>query len=132
MSYINDPFAIEFEEWLAQAVKNGVPESVRAFSLNLSELAHVHEAKFAVEFVGTSAFSATGSDWACEENWHPIVRVLKIPNSISGDTWGSCLSVVQSLIRETLEADSELASILKSREGVSVGFVDGGLHILWP
>ena len=124
--------SVEFSEWLARAVEKGVPESVRAFCFNLLELGRDDGGRFSVEVVGANKFSATESDWACEENWEPMDRILNLPASVSGETWESCLSAVQSLIQKTLATDSEVARILKSREGIGVGFVDGDLHIIRP
>jgi len=125
-------FETDFTEWIAKAVENGVPDAVRAFAFNLFELAQADEARFAVELVGTSEFSGTESDWACTENWEPIQRTLRIPISFSGEAWGECIWRVQSLIQNMLESDSNPSRILKSRDGIGIGFVDGDLRIVRP
>ncbi|MFJ2995635.1 hypothetical protein [Pandoraea sp. NPDC087047] len=76
-------------------------------------------------------FDLTDPDWACNEVWEPIDRALRIPIIFSGDAWEECLLAIRSLLRTLLEIDDDMTRVLKSREGVGIGFVDGDLHIAW-
>ncbi|VVE53118.1 hypothetical protein PAQ31011_04845 [Pandoraea aquatica] len=131
MNTCEQPFSIEFSQWLRRALERGVPMSVRAFAFNLFELTNIDNAKFGVEIVGAGKFDQTDSDWACNEVWEPIDRVLRIPIIFSGDAWDDCLLAIRSLLRTLLEIDDDMTRVLKSREGVGIGFVDGDLHIVW-
>ena len=125
-------FPDAFNAWLDRAVVDGVPQSVEAFSFNLFEPARARDAKFGVELIGAGEFSSTNVDWACEEVWEPTDRRLNIPLSFSGETWEECLLAIQSLVQTALAADTTTARILKSRQGVGIGFVDGDLSVVWP
>ena len=61
----------------------------------------------------------------------PENRRLAIPSSFSGLHWEECLVRVHSLLDTTLAGDTQEGSVLKSRVGVGLGFVDGDLHVLW-
>lgn len=125
-------FPNEFESWLDRAIQSDIPASVRAFSFNLFEPAFIEGVKFGVEIIGASQFDESNPDWACDEIWEPNERRLNIPLSFSGETWEECLLNTQLLIQNVLTADSATARVLKSRDGIGVGFVDGDLSVLWP
>lgn len=125
-------FQEQFSAWLDNALRDGVPDSVKAFSFNLDEPASINDVKFGVELIGASEFDEDDPDWACEEVWEPVQRRLNIPLSFSGESWEACMAAVRSLIQATLDADGAAAQVLKSRQAVAVGFVDGDLQVIWP
>lgn len=131
MNTSEQQFSVEFCKWLRRAFDRGVPMSVRAFAFNLFELTNIDNVKFGIEMVGAGMFDLTDSDWACDEVWEPIDRTLRIPITFSGDAWEACLLAIRSLLRTLMEIDDDMTRVLKSREGVGVGFVDGDLHIIW-
>lgn len=122
----------QFNIWLNDALRDGVPDSVKAFSFNLYEPASINDVKFGVELIGASEFDEDDPDWACEEVWEPVQRRLNLPLSFSGESWEACMVAVRSLIQATLDADGAAAQVLKSRQAVAVGFVDGDLQVIWP
>jgi len=123
-------FEIEFNNWLQDALQQEIPTSVRAFSFNLFEYPEKEEAKFGVELVGTKTFNESDPDWACDEIWEPKQRKLEISILFSGGDWKQCQAKVKSLAVEFLR-NGPGAGILKSRQGVGIGFVDGDMEVIW-
>jgi hypothetical protein len=124
-------FEHEFQLWLARAVGADIPGAVRAFSFNLFEPSGSADARFAIELVGTGEFDPSDSDWATEEVWEPRARHLLIPTHYSGETWQICLARLTQLVARTLQDETPTTLVLRSREAVAIGFVDGDLSVLW-
>jgi hypothetical protein len=123
-------FEKQFHQWLSECLSKPVPESVQAFSFNLFEYPETPECKFGIELVGASSFDDKGPDWACNEIWEPTARTLEIPKGYSGTGWQGCLFKARNLIINYLNAEP-VGAVLKSRQGVGLGFVDGDLEIVW-
>lgn len=124
-------FEKHFESWLNESLAQEIPSSVNAFSFNLYEPAFVDNVKFGIELIGAEAFDEDDPDWACEEIWEPKTRGIDIPISYSGDTWEACLEKLKTLVTKHLGTDSPFIQVLKSKQGVGIGFVDGDLEIIW-
>jgi hypothetical protein len=124
-------FPQEFNEWLSCSLRAPVTDEVLAFSFNLFEPALVDGVTFSVELVGSEAFDPKNSDWACEEVWSAQPRNLHIPLSFSGSTWEDCLLKMKDLLLFVLEEQNEISKILKTRQAIALGFVDGDLEIVW-
>ena len=120
-----------FETWLDESLSQEIPKSVVAFSFNLYEPAFIDDVKFGIELIGAEAFDEDDPDWACEEAWEPKARGIDIPVSYSGDSWEECLEKLKALVQKHLENNSSFVQVLKSKEGIGIGFVDGDLEILW-
>lgn len=125
-------FSRDFDGWLREALRDGVPSEVVALSFNLFEPAHIQGVKFGVELVGAKVFDATNSDWACEEVWEPKERRLHIPIEFSGQEWETCLAKVKLLVGSSLAKADVVSTGLNGLQGVAVGFVDGDLDVIWP
>lgn len=124
-------FESDFESWLNESLAQEIPSSVKAFSFNLYEPAFIDGVKFGIELIGSEAFDENDPDWACEEVWEPKTRGIYTPISYSGDTWEVCLEKLKALVIKQLGTDSPSIQLLKSKQGVGIGFVDGDLEIIW-
>ncbi|MYN02918.1 hypothetical protein GTP41_12485 [Pseudoduganella sp. DS3] len=122
-------FADEFSEWVMLAVGSGVPTEVCAFCFNLYDRSD--DGLFSVELIGVDEFDADDGDWACSEVWAPVNSRIEIPLAFSGNDWRSCLDEMADLLNQLLASGSAAAQILKSRQAIAVGFVDGDLDVLW-
>jgi hypothetical protein len=122
-------FDDSFETWLRTSLNKAVPESVRAFSFNLYESGS-DLFPFGVELVGSPDFDAEDGDWACDEVWEATPRRLAIPATFSTSSWEACLANVKALVLRTLQDDT-IGQVLRTREGIAVGFVDGDLDLIW-
>lgn len=119
---------------LAYSVRLGsastaIPVSVRAFSFNLCELGD-DGSPFGVELIGSPEFDLEDGDWACDEVWVATPRMLEIPLAFSSRSWEECLAGVKRLVIAAIDDDSA-GEVFKTREAVAVGFVDGGLDLVW-
>jgi hypothetical protein len=122
-------FDDDFKAWLTSSTNRGVPASVRAFSFNLYELQKDGSA-FGVELIGSSDFDTEDSDWACDEVWAATPRMLAIPVAFSSRSWEACLAAVKRVVIEAVDED-DAGKVLKTRERIAVGFVDGDLDLVW-
>lgn len=124
-------FQDEYTAWLHNALKDGVPDAVVAFTFNLFEQSK-DGAPFGVEFVGAGEFDPYNSDWACDEVWEPPAgRRCDIPVAVSGRTWPECLERMKRLLASILSEETLVSRCLQSTRGVGVGFIDGDLSLLW-
>lgn len=123
-------FEEDFEHWLSSCLSGGHPSEVVAFTFNLFEQA-AEGSMFGIELVGTSEFDPADSDWACSEVWEPSHgRNIGIPVSFCTGDWRLCLSEMTRLIVAISTTNARLGFILKSVEGVGIGFVDGDLSLI--
>lgn len=122
-------FDDDFKAWLTSSTSAGVPASVRAFSFNLYELQKDGSA-FGVELIGSSDFDTEGSDWACDEVWAATPRMLAIPVAFSSHSWEACLEAMKRMVIAAVD-ENNTCKVLKTREGIAVGFVDGDLELVW-
>ena len=116
----------KIEAWLNDILGQKIPSAVRAFCFNLYE---DWNESWSIELVGTENFDVDDEDWACDEITDFGTREKPLSWREEAD-WNEVLSEVSSAIKQYLENGS-YADILKSREGVAVGFVDGNLEILY-
>lgn len=124
-------FEKTFGSWLSNNLSQEILDSVRAFSFNLYEPAFVDGVKFGIELIGAGSFDEDDSDWVCEEVCVPTTRGINIPISYSSDSWETCLERLKILVIKHLSSNAVWSMKLKSRQGVSVGFVDGDIEIVW-
>jgi hypothetical protein len=123
-------FENEFKIWLLKGLREPIASEVEAFCFNLVEYAETSEYKFGIELIGASDFDEDSFDWACDEVWEPTTRSIVIPKNFSGSRWQECLTNTKTLVQNCLDTLQE-ASILKSKQGVGIGFVDGDLEVVW-
>ncbi len=128
---MSNNFKNTLESWLLEGLSSNIPKSVKAFSFNLFEIAEDTGSKFSIELIGTSEFTPNNEDWACEEVWEPNRRSLAIPIEFSGENWKKCLNTMKENIIELIDSNETIAKVIKSREGVGLGFIDGDFEIIW-
>lgn len=114
----------KFFEWLDWVLSSKNIDKAVAFNFNIYEDGNNI---WSLEFVCTSAFSATDSDWACAELFATREHPFKITYS---EPWQEVLAFFRKFVNSYLETGS-LREVLKSKAGVGIGFVDGDLEILY-
>jgi hypothetical protein len=122
-------FNDDFIAWVTRSANTDVPASVRAFAFNLYELPK-DGSPFGVELIGSSNFDTEDSDWACDEVWAATPRMLEIPVAFSSRSWEACFAAVKGLVVAAIDEENA-GEVLKTREGIAVGFVDGDLDLIW-
>ena len=113
----------EFEKWVDSSLNTELPENVVAFCFNLYDDGN---GQWSVELVGTSSFDKDDSDWACNEVFDTRNNPLKWK---SKESWKKVLSSVRFHL-ETYMKNGKHASLLRSQQGIGLGFVDGDLIVI--
>lgn len=122
-------FEETFKAWLMGSFSTAIPASVRAFSFNLYDLDD-NDSPFGVDLIGSSEFDVEDEDWACDEVWTAFPRMIAIPVAFSSRSYEGCLVRVKRLVVAAMN-ENGAGEILKTREGVAVGFVGGDLDLVW-
>lgn len=121
----------EFDEffcrWVDASLSVSLPNSVKGICFNLT---NVYDNEYAVEMIGASRFDSNDPDWGCDEAWEASPRQIDVPSGQFGTGWEECLEGMSKLILEYLASGAK-SEILKSVQGIGVGFVDGDLRVLW-
>lgn len=115
------------EKWLDEVLHQQIPEEVIAFSFNLYEDGNN---KWSMELVGTDSYNADDEDWRCGEVTDFQTR--NNPLAWTKDTnWAIILEDVMNAIKEYL-AYGKFADVLKAKEAVGIGFIDGDVETIYP
>lgn len=116
----------DIEKWIDNVDLDHVPEEVKGFCFNLYEdKGNV----WSMEIVGTEWFDADDEDWRCDEVTTFDTR--DTPFEITRDCgWEEVLEEYVDALKKYLE-NGKYADVLKSREGVGTGFVDGDAEVLF-
>jgi|GEM_PF-1635888 len=113
-----------FNSWLDEQLPKQKLDKVVGFNFNCYEDADHH---WAVELVGTSAFSEQITDWACEE----LFATRKNPFVTRyGGPFQEVLEIVEEWISAYLDQGT-YKDELKEKAGIGIGFVDGDLKMLY-
>ena len=113
-------------KWLDNVLTQDIPEDAAAFCFNLYDDG---DSKWSMELVGTQRFDADDTDWPCDEVTDFGTREKPFVWSKTAD-WDTVLNEVISVLTDYLE-NGKHADVLKSGNGVGVGFTDGDLTILY-
>ena len=118
---------VRFARWADGVLSSGLPEGIAAFHLNLYEAPASHDA----EIVGCPTYDPTDSDWACEDIFMSEDPRFGLPHAAVGSHWDQGLNAAIQVLKTYLDSDSAGARRLREAQAVSVGFVDGDLHLVW-
>src|SRR5688572_29523044 len=114
-----------FRTWADGALTENPGDKVRAFSFNLYE----HEDSFAIELIGCPRYDPQDQDWACQELFVHREPLFEMPRALVGNKWQEGLAASLALVRAYLRA-CDPTHRLRVAEAVTVGFVDGDLHLV--
>ena len=115
-----------FNKWIDAALSRKIPRNTAAFHFNLYEgRDSVH-----VQLTGTKRFDAGSQDWPEECTFTTGEDIFEFPYSAVTAKWETNLKASISAIRQYLSSGAN-APVLKSLEGVGVGYVDGDVHVVW-
>lgn len=111
--------------WIDKVLDQEIPNTVVAFCFNLYEES---DGSWAMELVGTERFDPEDEDWACDELTDFGSRE-RLYNWGMECEWDEALEYMVKELNQYLE-NGKYADLLKSKDGVGVGFVDGNIEIL--
>ena len=116
----------KISRWIDRVLKSDLPGGIAGFCFNLYEES---DGTWAMELVGTGRFDSEDEDWACD-----VVTDFGSRDCLyswkSDDGWEAALRYMVNELEQYLESGKR-AELLKSKEGVGVGFVDGDIEILY-
>jgi len=122
---------MQFDEklkiWLKENLVTDIPEEVKAFSFNLSEIS---TNQYSIELVGAETFDTEDPDWACDEIWEATPRNIEIPESFASGHWEECLNKIRVTLSEIIQTEELVKLELSKKEGIGLGFVDGELELI--
>ena len=113
-------------EWIDGVLSDGVPDEAVAFCFNLYEN---DEYYWSMELIGAGRFDPDDQDWACDEVTDFNSRESLFTFQAECE-WDEALQTMIDILKKYLN-DGKFADLLKSREGVGVGFVDGDIEIIY-
>ncbi|RDU24178.1 hypothetical protein [Anaerosacchariphilus polymeriproducens] len=87
------------------------------------------EKTWSIELVGTDSFDLEDEDWSCDEVFDFGTRDNPL-SWIEETSWNVILDKMIEIIRKYL-AQGLYSGLLKEYQGISIGFVDGDIEILF-
>lgn len=115
-----------FFAWVDEALAQPIAEGTVAFHFNLYEgTDSVH-----VQIIGTDSFEATEDDLEGDETFSTGEDVFYVPFKDAGADWTDWLKSLKHLVSEYI-ASGERSDVLRRSRGVSIGFVDGDICVVW-
>lgn len=112
-----------FEKWIDDSLSTELSEEIVAFCFNLYEDG---ENEWSVEIVGTNSFDKNDPDWACSEIFDNRDNLLGWECE---ETYEDVLSTIKSFLKRYMK-QGKYQTLLLSKKGIGVGFVDGDLELL--
>ena len=113
----------ELETWLNEVMQMTIPVDVVAFCFNLYEDANK---AWSLELIGAGSFDINDTDWVCDEVFTSRNNLL---TWYDDGEWQDVQRAVIKMLKEYLRK-GRYGTVLKERQGLAVGFVDGDLTLL--
>ena len=113
--------------WIDNVLDTEIPKTVVAFCFNLYE--ESDEYTWAMELIGAERFDSEDEDWPCYEvtDFNSREHLYRWKMECE---WDEALDHMVNELKQYLE-NGKYAELLKSKDGVGVGFVDGDIEILY-
>lgn len=116
----------QIANWLDNVLSQCIPEDVIAFGFNLYD---DEDNRWSMELVGTNSFDRGDADWCCDEATDFGTREKPFTWEENA-AWDNILEKITLCLKEYLE-NGKYADVLKDKNGIGVGFVDGDLEIIY-
>lgn len=112
-------------DWLQSIEKEeGIPShDIIAFNFGLIEA----EEGYFTYLIGAKEYSEIDDDWACEEDFSPARRYLKLPIIRENYNWEKTLILMNKLLSEMLEEGMFKNTFLDNAPVITTGFDEGDL-----
>jgi len=116
-----------FGEWIDRALSGELPDGIAAFHFNMYDGPETHD----VEIVGCPTYDPNDSDWACDDIFMSAEPRFELPHTVVGEHWESALAAAMQMLGAYMKSDAVGARRMRRSQAVSIGFVDGNLHLVW-
>lgn len=117
----------QFCAWADAVLAAKPPYGIAAFNFNIYEGSESHH----VEIVGYPTYDPSDSDWACDDIFGSGKPRFELRHGIVGQGWEQALEVAKQFLQTYLATGSGWARRAQESLAVSIGFVDGDLHLVW-
>ena len=119
-----------FFAWADRSLSQPISQATVAFHFNLYE----GETSVHVQLIGTESF-VPGKDperdyWPSAETFTTGEEIFEIPFSVAGSNWQEWLEASKEMATQYIARGAK-SSVLRSSQGVGIGFVDGDMYVLW-
>jgi len=118
------PLANQLEFWLKKlnAIEPPPPEII-GYNFGLFEL----ENGYSIYLIGAKKYSKYDDDWACNEDYSPKERYLKIPIEYDFEDYNDALITIKRTIEAVLSDGTMDETFIKKAEYITIGFDDSDL-----
>ena len=113
----------EFSAWANTIFKNPFPDNTIAINFNLYE--ESEEDTYSVQIIGTEKFDE--NDWACYDTFSSGEDLYYWKEQ---GGWKQALSTAMEMVNKYMD-ESDFSELLKSYDGIGIGFVDGDIEIMY-
>lgn len=117
----------QVEAWIDSLNLDHIPKEVVAFCFNLYD--GWDNTNWSMELIGADGFDLEDTDWACGEVTDFGSRDMEFKWVFEGE-WDAALTQMVAALKRYLD-NGKFAALLKEKNAVAVGFVDGDLEILF-
>jgi hypothetical protein len=114
-------------EWIDTALAAPLPTEIAAFHCNLYEGRTAHQ----LDIIGAPSFDPHDSDWASDDIFMSPEPQFEFPHDVVGKKWEAGLAAGIEMLTHYINSDHPGAIRIRQSQALSVGFVDGDLHLLW-
>ena len=114
---------LSFFQWIDKTFEEEWPDNI-CFNLYEGEDPY----RFHVQIIGSFSYDVDG-EWVCNDDKSTEENVFYFCENDAGKTWEEGLEHIQSEVKRYLKAGRFL-QLLKNKNVVAIGFVDGDLEIV--
>ncbi|WP_126971020.1 hypothetical protein [Gynurincola endophyticus] len=122
-------FQQDFFKWIHSITATSVAnEKITGFNFGLIET----EEQYLMYLTGSEHFDADDDDWATEVDFEPANKYLGFGKTFSqGKEWNEVLEFSKKILTDFIESEAFSNSFLKNAVGITTGFDDGELSIVY-
>lgn len=119
--------AKKFAQWIDTVLSSDLPLGIAAFHFNLYDGPQTHD----VQLVGCPAYDPDDADWACDDIFMSANPRFELSHEVVGACWEQGLQAATQLLKVYMASDAAGAVRMRQSQAVSLGYVDGDLHLVW-
>ncbi|SHH28583.1 hypothetical protein [Clostridium grantii] len=116
-----------FSDWLNSILGQKLASGIIAFNFNLYE---GEEETYDIQLIGSDDFDENDADWACTDYFTTGEDICYIKRTKDIESWEKGLEYITSMVIRYLN-EGKYANILKEVFAIGIGFVDGGIDIIY-
>jgi len=123
---MDEQFYIKIENWISNlSDDNTFTDEIVAINFGLFE----SEEGFMIHCIGSKIYDQENDDWACNEDFVPQKKYLKIPKELTENKdWYEIQNMFGELLKKYLSSLDYEFSLLNKVEAITYGFDDGDLQ----